>query len=159
TGGGQLDLEDNKLFVTTAGALGSLVSGTYTGITGLVASGRNGGGAGTRWAGSGIITSMAGAVTTGLTTLAAAKVGDVKGVADSGQIVHGSDTVVTYTYAGDANVDGKIDITDYGRIDFNIALHVAGYCNGDFNYDGKIDISDYGIIDFDLPIQGPQLSP
>ena len=59
-----------------------------------------------------------------------------------------------YTYRGDANLDGKIDVADYGRIDFNIPLGVNGWFNGDFNYDGKIDISDYGIIDFNIAIQG-----
>src|SRR5205823_13491806 len=51
---------------------------------------------------------------------------------------------------------GKIDISDYGRIDFNAPLGVSGWFNGDFNYDGKIDISDYGIIDFNVAIQGAQ---
>src|SRR5207302_8077313 len=75
----------------------------------------------------------------------------------AGQTVTGTDTLVMYTYAGDANLDGKIDISDYGRIDFNIPLGVNGWFNGDFNYDGKIDISDYGIIDFNIGIQVPQL--
>src|SRR5207248_3818742 len=72
----------------------------------------------------------------------------------AGQTVTGADTLVMYTYGGDANLDGKIDISDYGRIDFNIPLAVSGWFNGDFNYDGKIDISDYGIIDFNVGIQG-----
>src|SRR5439155_10170284 len=72
----------------------------------------------------------------------------------AGQTVTGSDTLVMYTYGGDANLDGKIDISDYGRIDFNIPLGTAGWYNGDFNYDGKIDISDYGIIDYNIGIQG-----
>src|SRR5438067_4951862 len=61
-----------------------------------------------------------------------------------------------YTYGGDANLDGKIEIADYGQIDFNVPLGTNGWFNGDFNYDGKIDISDYGIIDFNIGIQGPQ---
>src|SRR5207237_3197293 len=73
----------------------------------------------------------------------------------AGQTVTGSNTLVMYTYGGDANLDGKIDISDYGRIDFNVPLGVSGWFNGDFNYDGKIDISDYGIIDFNVGIQGP----
>ena len=76
----------------------------------------------------------------------------------AGQTMTGSDTLVMYTYGGDANLDGKIDISDYGRIDFNIPLGTNGWYNGDFNYDGKIDISDYGIIDFNIGIQGTPLS-
>jgi hypothetical protein len=47
-----------------------------------------------------------------------------------------------YTYGGDANLDGKITVDDYGRIDFNVGLGTAGWYNGDFNYDGKITVDD-----------------
>jgi hypothetical protein len=30
----------------------------------------------------------------------------------------------------------------------------SGWFNGDFNYDGKINVDDYGIIDFNVGIQG-----
>jgi hypothetical protein len=60
-----------------------------------------------------------------------------------------------YTYGGDANLDGKINVDDYGRIDFNVTLPGAsGWFNGDFNYDGKVNVDDYGIIDFNVGIQG-----
>jgi hypothetical protein len=58
-----------------------------------------------------------------------------------------------YTYGGDANLDGKINVDDYGRIDFNVNLGTSGWYNGDFNYDGKINVDDYGIIDFNVGIQ------
>src|SRR5205823_11236770 len=70
----------------------------------------------------------------------------------SGQTVSGSDTLVRYTYGGDANLDGKLTIDDYGRIDFNFPLQTTGWSNGDFNYDGKLTIDDYGIIDFNYPL-------
>ena len=53
---------------------------------------------------------------------------------------------------------GKIDIADYGLIDFNFPLASTGWFNGDFNYDGKIDVLDYGIIDFNIGIQGAPFS-
>jgi hypothetical protein len=59
-----------------------------------------------------------------------------------------------YTYGGDANLDGKINVDDYGRIDSSIGLAIAGWYNGDFNYDGKVNIDDYGIIDNNSGIQG-----
>jgi len=71
-----------------------------------------------------------------------------------GQTVTGSQTLVMYTYGGDANLDGKINVDDYGRIDFNVNLGTSGWYNGDFNYDGKINVDDYGIIDFNVGIQG-----
>ena len=53
-----------------------------------------------------------------------------------------ADLLVMYTYAGDANLDGKIDIDDYGQIDSNVSKSdtVFGWFNGDFNYDGAISI-------------------
>jgi len=100
-----------------------------------------------------------------LTTLAAARLGDVRGnltdtqtAVFAGQTVHGADVLVKYTYDGDANLDGKINVDDYGKIDFNIALGSNGWINGDFNYDGKINVDDYGIIDFNVGIQGPPVS-
>ena len=63
-----------------------------------------------------------------------------------------------YTYGGDANLDGKLNIDDYGRIDFNIQLATTGYFNGDFNYDGRLDVDDYGIIDFNVGIQGAPIT-
>jgi hypothetical protein len=59
-----------------------------------------------------------------------------------------------YTYAGDATLDGKINVDDYTRIDFNISLGSTGWFNGDFNYDGKINVDDYTIIDFNVGLQG-----
>ncbi|MEO6434504.1 MAG: hypothetical protein ABIP55_01930, partial [Tepidisphaeraceae bacterium] len=67
--------------------------------------------------------------------------------------------LVKYTYAGDANLDGKINVDDYGQIDFNAGSSgsVFGYFNGDFNLDGKINIDDYGIIDFNVASQNEVL--
>jgi hypothetical protein len=59
-----------------------------------------------------------------------------------------------YTYGGDANLDGKLNVDDYGRIDSNIGLGTAGWYNGDFNYDGKVNVDDYGVIDSNIGIQG-----
>jgi hypothetical protein len=54
-----------------------------------------------------------------------------------------------------ANLDGKINIDDYGQIDFNIAQPspIRSWFHGDFNLDGKINIDDYGIIDFNVAEQ------
>ena len=64
-----------------------------------------------------------------------------------------------YTYGGDANLDGVINIDDYTQIDSSISAGGAlkGWLNGDFNYDGNIDIDDYTIIDSNIAIQGPAL--
>jgi len=136
--GGKLDLTDNTLVVDYSGMspIGSWTGTAYDGITGLIQSGRNGG----AWNGNGIVTSAASG---NLTTLGVAEIA--------------GDVVVKFTYGGDANLDGKINVDDYGRIDFNVNLGTSGWYNGDFNYDGKVNVDDYGIIDFNIGIQGPPL--
>ena len=146
--GAKLDLGDNKLVTTSA----------VSTIASLIASGRNGG----TWNGSGIVTSQSAATSAGLTSIGVATAAQSKGIATgattawAGQTVTGSDTLVMYTYAGDATLDGKINVDDYGRIDLNaIVPGASGWYNGDFNYDGKVNVDDYGIIDFNVGLQGP----
>ncbi len=157
TPAGRLDIGDNHLIVH-ANPVGTANAGVYDGISGLIQSGRAGG----AWNGSGIVTSQSTAAAGSLTTIGVSSAQDVKGLANpadtstwTGQTVTGSDTLVMYTYGGDANLDGKINVDDYGRIDLNSPIPGAsGWSNGDFNYDGKINVDDYGIIDFNVGIQG-----
>ncbi len=157
--GGQLDLADNKLIVTST-PLGSWNGSAYTGITGLIQSGYASG----AWNGSGIITSMPAAqmarATLGVATAAqAGRAGGTFG----GVSVSGTDVLVMYTYAGDANLDGTINPDDYALISFNDSNpNARGYYNGDFNYDGDINADDFALIDFNFNAQGapfPASSP
>jgi hypothetical protein len=70
------------------------------------------------------------------------------------------DVLVKYTYYGDTNLDGKVDGTDYGRIDAGALSHgsLTGWYNGDFNYDGVINGSDYTLIDNSYNMQGGQFA-
>jgi T5SS/PEP-CTERM-associated repeat protein len=154
--GGTMDLSDNKLIVV-AGPLGAWNGSAYTGITGLVDSGR-GNASNAQWDGSGIITRDTRAVNNNdFCSLGVARAGDVGKSIFGGLSVAPDDVLVMFTYGGDANLDGKINIDDYGQIDFNVGSSgsVFGWFNGDFNYDGKINIDDYGIIDFNVVAQGP----
>jgi hypothetical protein len=73
-----------------------------------------------------------------------------------GTVPGASDILVNFTYFGDANLDGKIDGSDYSLIDAGYASHgsFTGWYNGDFNYDGSIDGSDYALIDNAFNNQG-----
>src|SRR5206468_4199757 len=162
---GKIDISNNKLI--TATPVGSATGGIYDGVTGLIQTGRGGGGGiAPFWGGStGIITSQSSATGGSFTTIGVATGQQAKNLLNpgdtavwGGQTVTGTDTLVMYTYGGDANLDGKINVDDYGKIDFNVSLGVAGWANGDFNYDGKINVDDYGIIDFNVGIQGPPFS-
>ena len=83
---------------------------------------------------------------------------DLVRVEPDGESVIASDIVLRYTYSGDANLDGIVDVDDYLRIDFSVLVPglFNGYENGDFDLNGVMDVDDYGPIDFNFPIQtGP----
>ena len=75
-----------------------------------------------------------------------------------GTLPGASDILVKYTYYGDANLDGKVDGSDYALIDNGYNKHLTGWYNGDFNYDGVIDGSDYTLIDNAFNTQSANLS-
>jgi hypothetical protein len=153
--GAKLDVRDVPI-VDNGDAAGTWAGSAYTGVAGLVAAGRNGG----AWDGAGIVSSLAG--NNDYATIAVATAGDILGLTGTstatwnGQTVHASSVLIQYTYGGDANLDGHINIDDYAQIDahapFNGVVH--GWFNGDFNDDGNIDIDDYAIIDGNVGIQG-----
>ncbi|HYO08386.1 MAG TPA: alpha-amylase family glycosyl hydrolase [Tepidisphaeraceae bacterium] len=151
TGSARLDLADTALVVRGASPGGWTSSG-YTGVLGQVQDGYNGG----AWTGAGIVTSRSAAMGPSvLATLGVAAAGDVLGLAAGqtttwqGVTVGASDTLVMYTYGGDADLDAKIDGDDYFLIDKNLGATGAAlsYHHGDFDYNGKVNGDDYFIID------------
>jgi len=55
--------------------------------------------------------------------------------------------LVKYTWSGDANLTGIVDIDDYFQIDSGFANSLTGWMNGDFDHNGVVDIDDYFLID------------
>jgi hypothetical protein len=148
-GGAGLNLGNNDLIVH-----GGSLSTISTAIAGGYHSGQWNGNSST-----GAITSTSAAADT--SHLTALGVGSITtaGTVD-GTAVSAGDVLVKYTYYGDATLDGKVDGSDYSRID-NAYLadksHPAqytGWSNGDFNYDGVVDGSDYTLIDNAYNSQG-----
>ena len=75
-----------------------------------------------------------------------------------GVSVDGGDVLVMYSYAGDLNLDGRVDAQDYGVIDNWVQFPgTSGHANGDLNYDGVIDAVDYGYIDNNIQVQDARL--
>ena len=147
---GKIDLKDNKL-ILTAQPVGSWNGSAYGGVTQLIQSGRNGG----AWDGDGIVTSMT-AATGGntLTSLAVASNADLGYATFGGVSVGATDTLVMYTYTGDANPDGVINGDDYFQIDSAFPQLLHGWMNGDFDYDGTINGDDYFLTDSNFSAQG-----
>jgi hypothetical protein len=148
-GAGSLDLSDHDLVIDypSVSPLGTWTGSAYDDITGMIAASRL----------------RSSAASGSLTTLGVAESSDVLHLSGSqtglfsAQSVDSTSVLIRFTYRGDANLDGKINVDDYGRIDFNVPMHATGWFNGDFNLDGKINVDDYGIIDFNIAIQGPVL--
>ncbi len=156
---GQIDAGGNDMVVQ---------SGNLATITNQVKQGYNLG----TWNGSnGIDSSMATANTTHLTAIGVIQ-NSVDGT-PTGTPLYGSgsslgtfdgtspanaDVLLKYTYIGDTNLDGKVDASDYSRIDYGYVNQLTGWYNGDFNYDGVINGSDYTLIDNAFNMQGAVLS-
>ncbi len=171
TDGGVLDLNNNDLLVH---------SGTLAAVNSLVQGGYNNG----NWNGTaGIISTAAANDTAHLTAL-----GVIVNDNGSGGPLYGSggnisskfegatpvdgDILVKLTYYGDTNLDGKVDGSDYSRVDAayigdqsylnsnpgGTQMPATGWANGDFNYDGVVNGSDYTLIDNAFNSQGAQIS-
>src|SRR5439155_4739349 len=124
--------------------IGSWGGSSYSGVVGMLASGRNGG----LWNGSGIVTSMSAAMYPQvLTTLGVDEASDALNLLPGqtqlwdGQVVDDTTVLVKYTYGGDTDLSGTIDGDDYFAIDGHVGMNglAFGFMNGDFNFDGAID--------------------
>ena len=146
-GYGLFDITDNDLDLPV-----NSLSGTFQ----LIAQGYNNG----SWNGSGGITSSTAAADTAHLTALGFMQNNQSGATlyTASHLFDGiapgaGDVLVKYTYYGDANLDGKVDGSDYSRIDTAYLADksnpaaLTGWFNGDFNYDGIVDGSDYTLID------------
>jgi hypothetical protein len=146
---GLLDLSNNDM---------DLPGASLTTVTDQIRQGYNNG----NWNGTGgIISSSAASDSTHLTAL-----GVIRNIQSGSPLftsfdtyaVGASDVLVKYTYVGDANLDGKVDGSDYSLIDNGYLKKMTGWYNGDFNYDGVVDGSDYTLIDNAFNTQGADLT-
>jgi autotransporter-associated beta strand protein len=140
---------------------GGMIFGNTTSVSifNLLKTGYDGG----AWDGTGGITSDAAADDTSvLHTLGMLQ--PASATTFEGQALGTGDVAVKYTYYGDATLDGKVDGSDYSRIDSaylynetHLNSPMTGWQNGDFNYDDIIDGSDYTLIDNAFNSQGTQI--
>jgi len=132
-GNGILDLTNNKLIINYGSGADPISS-----ITAWIASGYNGG----AWNGVGIDSTMA-AANSGSYGIGYADYADAGNPAglSSGQIE------IMYTLLGDANLDGKVNGTDFNLMAANFNQSVTnGWDEGDFNYDGKVNGNDFVLL-------------
>jgi hypothetical protein len=103
----------------------------------MVLAGYNGG----AWNGVGIESSTAqsNAASYGIGYADSADPGNPAGLA-SGQIE------IKYTLLGDANLDGKVNGTDFAILASNFNQSVSYWDQGDFNYDHKVNGTDFAFL-------------
>jgi fibronectin-binding autotransporter adhesin len=141
TGSGKLDLANNDMDVTN-GSLPSISSEIGTGITSSAAVSYA-----AHLTALGVIQNNQGG--SAIFTAANPLDGTVPGTGD---------ILTKYTYYGDSNLDGKVDGSDYSRIDNGYLANLTGWFNGDFNYDGVVNGSDYTLIDNAFNNQGAAIT-
>ena len=107
--------------------------------------GRNGG----AWNGTGSAIISTDAQTTPNTAIGYAQASELGLVGGTfgGVSVDGPAVLVKYTWAGDANLDGRVTFDDYVKIDTGFNTGLTGWVNGDFNYSGSVTFDDYVLID------------
>jgi hypothetical protein len=135
--GATLDLNNNDLDVK---------SGNTSGIQALVKNAYHSG----AWDQPGITSSAAKSSGGHPTALAVVSGADYISATGSGAF-HGltvspGDTVVKYTFAGDANLDGTVSTADFTRLAASFGNASAGWIQGDFNYDGKVNALDFNAV-------------
>jgi hypothetical protein len=75
-----------------------------------------------------------------------------------GQSVDGSNLLVKWTFQGDADLDGDVDVADLGTTASNWQTSGDWY-QGDFDYDGTIAVNDLGLVatNWQAGVGGPLL--
>jgi hypothetical protein len=132
----KLDLEDNDLVIDYDVLAEASPIAT---ITAQIIAGRASG----SWNGNGIASSAA-----------AGDASKALGVADnvtlnktsfSGQTVDPTSVLVKFTYLGDSDLNGQVDVNDLGSL-ASSWQSAGGWVNGDFDYSGSVDVGDLGLL-------------
>jgi len=150
---GRVDLNDNDAIVdyTGATAIGA--------VQALLNSGRSGG----AWANEGITSTNAKNNALHNTTVGAIEATDYKSVFGAGATFDGvtidnSAVLIKYTYYGDTDFNGQVNLDDYSRTDAGFNNNRSGWFNGDFDGNGQVNFDDYSLIDLAFSTQGAILT-
>jgi pectate lyase len=138
----RLDLSDNAMIVDS-GSISAIAAAITTGY----ASGT--------WLGDGVTSSSApGSILK--TALGYATADSIGVTMFHNQPVDGSNILVLYTLAGDANLDGEVSTLDFNALAANFGLTSKLWYQADFDYDGEVNTQDFNLLAANF---GQQLAP
>jgi fibronectin-binding autotransporter adhesin len=135
---GRLNLADNDLVIDYAAGDPSPLATIQNQIKSGYANGA--------WTGPGISSTAAAAPTSHAKALGFGEAAQLGVSSFSGQSVDGTSVVVRYTLAGDANLDGTVDLTDFTFLAANFNGTNKTWLRSDFNYDGNVDLTDFTFL-------------
>ena len=134
-----LDLNDNDLVIQA----GTNVAAAFADVYDQVRSGF----------GSGLFDGTTGIISTTAALDGSGQIGPVAALADDGAnlfltqfngiAVDSTSIVVKFTYLGDLNLDGTVDVDDYLQLVLYYNQTGQLYVNGDVNLDGTVNVDDY----------------
>jgi hypothetical protein len=139
TGTGVLDLNDNAMVIDynpTADPIGNVMTYLHSAF--------NGG----NWQGNGLTSTFAANAASQIHKMALgyAEASSLSAIPALFGTVDNSAVLVRYTFDGDANLDGSVNIADFNAL----ALHFGGsgqfWNAGDFNYDGVVNLLDLNAL-------------
>jgi len=134
SGSGVVDLNDNDMIVDYAGA------SPLASIGNMLASGY----AGSAWNGPGINSSFAAADNNSALGYAeASEIFSSFPATFSGQSVDNTAVLIKYTFYGDANLDGSVNLQDFNKLAGNFGQAGKRWSQGDFNFDGTVNLIDF----------------
>ena len=132
--GAVLDLGANDLVIdyTDASPLQATVAAILRGY------------AGGTWAGPGITSSLAAAESeTGVGYAEASELFSSFPAPFAGTTIDATSVVVRYTHYGDADLNNRVDLSDFNRLAANFGRTGARWAHGDFDYDGTVNLADF----------------
>jgi hypothetical protein len=78
-----------------------------------------------------------------------------------GQTIDASTVLLQYTLAGDANVDGVVNLLDFNVLARNFGQTGRRWSQGDFTYGGAVNLVDFNLLaaNFGYQASGPAVTP
>ena len=131
-----LDLADNDMVIDYTGA------SPINGIIAILIGAYNGG----AWNGPGINSSVAAGNASQTTSIGYAEATDLFTVFPAtfaGRTVDNTSVLLKYTYNGDTNLDGTVNLSDFNKLAANFGQSPRRWVHGNSNFDNLVNLADF----------------